>query len=135
MCYGGEFGATRENIRRVAQADWRTLAAAVDRGDDIIEGHLMERAWASLIGPRFPPTLVRRMLCRCADDTSRREVLMPPSVYAGLLLDPHDRPSDPILQNRRYRALMRDPTLILTDGAFGRHLRDLYRTLAGTGAD
>ena len=94
MCYGGEFGATRANIRRLAQADWRAIAAALGRGDNIIEGHLMERAWASLIGPRFPPTLVRRMLCRCADDTSRREVVMPPSHYAGLLLDPLDRPSD-----------------------------------------
>ena len=132
MCYGGEFGATRENIRRVAQADWRTLAAALDRGDNIIEGHLMERAWASLIGPRFPPTLVRRMLCRCADDTSRREVLMPPSVYAGLLLDPHGRPSDAYELTRLQKL---DPTLILTDRAFGRHLRDLKRTLAGAGAD
>ena len=89
VCYGGEFGATVENIRRVARADWRILAAALDRGDNIIEGHLMERAWAALVGPRFPPRLVRRMLCRCGrDDKSRREIEseMP---YAGLLIDPY----------------------------------------------
>ena len=139
VCYGGEFGATRENIRRVAQADWRILAAALDRGDNIIEGHLIERAWAALIGPRFPPTLVRRMLCRCGDDTSRREVLRPPSVYAGLLIDPPDRPSDAYLaslaelqrrRHRRHRALMRDATLILTDRSFGMHLHS-KRAFAG----
>ena len=65
------------------------IASLLDRSDNIIEGHLIERAWAAFIGPRFPPRLVRQMLCRCGrDDKSRREIVMPPSVHAGLLIDP-----------------------------------------------
>ena len=54
VCYGGAFAATRASIRQTSAASWRSLAASLERGDNIEEGHFMERTWAALLSE--PPS-------------------------------------------------------------------------------
>ena len=51
VCYGGKFASTVENIKKVNRSVWVWGAAnkALTRGDNIAEGHYMERSWALLL--------------------------------------------------------------------------------------
>ena len=49
VCYGGVFAASVNNIRKVNDSVWKSAEIALSRGDNIEEGHLMERIWASLL--------------------------------------------------------------------------------------
>ena len=49
VCYGGSFTVTGENMRRVTKQQYSTLKKSLERGDNIQEGHFMERSWALLL--------------------------------------------------------------------------------------
>ena len=55
VCYGGNFGATRERIQAVPEALWERIRLALTRADNIEEGHFLERIWAGLLNPRLSP--------------------------------------------------------------------------------
>ena len=49
VCYGGNFAASRERIQAVPRERWMAYARALARGNNIEEGHFMERMWAALL--------------------------------------------------------------------------------------
>ena len=63
MCYGGSFAARRPEIVRWPHALWRWLATSLVRGDNIAEGHYMERLWGVLLAPALRPETLEALLC------------------------------------------------------------------------
>lgn len=55
VCYGGIFAASYLNIKRVDPSIWEKIESILSRGDNIEEGHLMERSWASLLATPLQP--------------------------------------------------------------------------------
>ena len=51
VCYGGSFATSGRNVLRIPRADWSALSTALLRGDNIEEGHYVERLWAALLSP------------------------------------------------------------------------------------
>ena len=49
ICYCGSFLTTVRQIRRAPIEDWSLLLQTLSRGDNIEEGHYMERLWAALL--------------------------------------------------------------------------------------
>ena len=49
MCYGGIFAASVENIYKQDMKMWMKLEISLARGDNIEEGHFVERSWAALL--------------------------------------------------------------------------------------
>lgn len=49
VCYGGIFATIATSVRRQSRKDWRALRDALGRGDNIEEGHYVERLWAALL--------------------------------------------------------------------------------------
>ena len=49
VCYGGVFSAKVSNIRRHEQNFWNSLTSNLSRGNNIQEGHYLERTWALLM--------------------------------------------------------------------------------------
>lgn len=49
VCYGGVFAASFTNIQKVSKSIWKKIETTLSRGDNIQEGHYMERAWALLL--------------------------------------------------------------------------------------
>ena len=49
VCYGGVFASTVKRLKEIDRGTWERLEHSVSRGDCIIEGHFMERAWAGLL--------------------------------------------------------------------------------------
>jgi len=49
VCYGGDFAASVSNIRKVNETVWNKLEQILTRGDNIEEGHMMERSWGALL--------------------------------------------------------------------------------------
>lgn len=49
VCYGGMFMARKVGLLKQTQAVWNDLVNVLSRGDNIEEGHFMERLWGSLI--------------------------------------------------------------------------------------
>mmetsp|Transcript_58935 Transcript_58935/g.144160 ORF Transcript_58935/g.144160 Transcript_58935/m.144160 type:complete len:281 (-) Transcript_58935:241-1083(-) len=54
ICFGGVFMTTVSNIRHSPVRDWSTIVQSLSRGDNIEEGHFMERIWAGLLSPPIP---------------------------------------------------------------------------------
>lgn len=54
ICYGGHFLATLERVEASPVTDWSALVRGLSRGDNIEEGHYMERMWAALLSPPIP---------------------------------------------------------------------------------
>lgn len=48
-CYGGVFAATRRAIQKQPRKLWQSLEKSLRRGDNIVEGHFVERSWAGLL--------------------------------------------------------------------------------------
>ena len=63
VCYGGEFAVKRTQILRTPQHVWHNLAESLTRGDNIEEGHFMERSWAMLLTPPLPKSREEGILC------------------------------------------------------------------------
>ena len=51
VCYGGSFATSGRNVLRIPRGDWSALSTALLRGDNIEEGHYVERLWAALLSP------------------------------------------------------------------------------------
>jgi len=51
VCYGGSFATFGHNVQRIPLGDWSALSTALQRGDNIEEGHFVERLWAALLSP------------------------------------------------------------------------------------
>jgi hypothetical protein len=51
ICFGGVFMTSLERIHYSPVGDWRAIEQSLSRGDNIEEGHFMERLWASLLSP------------------------------------------------------------------------------------
>ena len=49
VCYGGSFAASVSNIRKTKSSTWETAEKILSRGDNILEGHCMERSWGMLL--------------------------------------------------------------------------------------
>lgn len=52
-CFGGNFMTTMSNIRNSPVRNWTAIVESLGRGDNIEEGHYMERLWAHLLSPAF----------------------------------------------------------------------------------
>jgi len=53
VCYGGNFAVTARNIRAVPHSLWNRAQQSLARGNNIEEGHYMERSWAGLLTRRL----------------------------------------------------------------------------------
>jgi hypothetical protein len=51
VCLGGVFMTTIRQILNAPVSDWNAIVTALSRGDNIEEGHYMERLWAVLLAP------------------------------------------------------------------------------------
>jgi hypothetical protein len=56
VCFGGQFMTTVRQIARVDSPvkDWAPIVYSLSRGDNIEEGHYMERMWAGFLSPPIP---------------------------------------------------------------------------------
>ena len=63
VCYGGGFVATRSSVHRVPEIAWERIVESLSRGDNVEEGHYMERMWAALLTPPLTPSETRAMAC------------------------------------------------------------------------
>mmetsp|Transcript_2528 Transcript_2528/g.7783 ORF Transcript_2528/g.7783 Transcript_2528/m.7783 type:complete len:141 (+) Transcript_2528:368-790(+) len=75
MCYGGAFAASRDGVRQLPRRDWLLIAKALSRGDNIAEGHYMERFWAAALGRPFPADLEGDLLCNAGGGPPRRAIV------------------------------------------------------------
>lgn len=55
VCYGGVFATKVSNIVKVKMSIWRSAEHALSRGNNIEEGHFMERLWAVLLSKHLKP--------------------------------------------------------------------------------
>jgi len=49
VCYGGNFATTKKQIMKKPMWVWKAIERSLSRGNNILEGHFAERAWASLL--------------------------------------------------------------------------------------
>lgn len=49
VCYNGFFAASVSNIKKINEITWNNIEAVLSRGDNIQEGHFMERLWGALL--------------------------------------------------------------------------------------
>ncbi len=61
VCYGGVFAASYSNINKVDHSTWKRIEKALSRGDNIEEGHFVERSWASILATSLQPYQVEAM--------------------------------------------------------------------------
>ena len=61
VCFGGVFAADLENIRNVGADVWKKAEHLLSRGNNIQEGHYMERAWAALLASPLKASEVDRI--------------------------------------------------------------------------
>jgi len=61
VCFGGVFSANLDNIRNVGPDVWKKVEHLLSRGNNIQEGHYMERAWATLLASPLNPSEVERI--------------------------------------------------------------------------
>jgi hypothetical protein len=54
ICYGGVFMTTIAQIQKAPVGTWQPVIDSLSRGDNIEEGHFMERMWAVLFSPPIP---------------------------------------------------------------------------------
>lgn len=55
VCYGGVFAAAVPNIKKVDMSVWDAVERVLHRGDNIEEGHFVERSWAMLLSTPLRP--------------------------------------------------------------------------------
>lgn len=51
ICFGGIFLTTFERLKFAPVGNWSAVVESLSRGDNIEEGHFMERLWAALLSP------------------------------------------------------------------------------------
>jgi hypothetical protein len=62
VCYGGIFAASVPNIKTVDRPVWEKVEQILSRGDNIQEGHYMERSWAYLLATPLQSFQVKALL-------------------------------------------------------------------------
>jgi hypothetical protein len=55
VCYGGIFAASVENIYKQDMNMYKKIRESLTRGDNIEEGHFVERSWASILSNPLKP--------------------------------------------------------------------------------
>jgi hypothetical protein len=79
VCFGGSFITSHRTIEQSPVKNWTAIVHALSRGDNIEEGHYMERLWAQLLTPPMSKDERRQLL----DKTSR---FFPDGAFAGMLV-------------------------------------------------
>eukprot|EP00985_Skeletonema_marinoi_P010388 scaffold4881_cov201-Skeletonema_marinoi.AAC.5 len=92
VCYGGVFATSTEHIFKQDMNVWRTLEKALERGDNIQEGHYTERSWGPLLATPLKPFQIEALKNHA---TSVREqhwamhgTLMSEPIYSPTSLNP-----------------------------------------------
>ena len=49
VCYGGNFATTRKSIQRHPTSLWKNIRQSLTRGNNLEEGHFVERSWGGLL--------------------------------------------------------------------------------------
>jgi hypothetical protein len=62
VCFGGHFMTTVDRIKKAPVGTWQPVLDSLSRGDNIEEGHFMERLWAPLLSPPIPPAEQRALM-------------------------------------------------------------------------
>ena len=62
VCYGGIFAASVPNIKNIDGPVWEKVEQILSRGDNIQEGHYMERSWAYLLATPLQSFQVKALL-------------------------------------------------------------------------
>jgi len=76
VCVGGSFATSRLAAQRAPLKDgWARVAKALSRGDNIEEGHFMERMWAVLLSRPLPADLQRRVVCASTAMAAHKDVV------------------------------------------------------------
>jgi hypothetical protein len=69
VCYGGVFAVSVKRLLEIDKQIWRNLQSSLSRGNNIQEGHFMERAWSAMLAhnnfPYFRPKVrcFRKDIC------------------------------------------------------------------------
>ena len=53
VCYGGVFAVQKERIHQYSKQFWASIELILSRGDNIQEGHYMERSWALILSKQL----------------------------------------------------------------------------------
>ena len=73
MCFGGNFMFHAKYIRQHPKDLWERIEKSLSRGNNIAEGHYMERLWAHLLSPPLSADTVREIL-KQSDSSCQIEV-------------------------------------------------------------
>ena len=84
VCYGGSFAASVSNIRKTKSSTWETAEKILSRGDNIVEGHFMERSWGMLLSTHLQQFQIDG-LNKCSNGLERGNF-----VFKGVLKKPAD---------------------------------------------
>ena len=60
VCFGGIFAATISRVKK-QKSGWRRIEKALERGDNIEEGHFVERLWAGLLSKPLSPFAIQKL--------------------------------------------------------------------------
>ena len=76
-CYGGVFAVRKERIHSLGKAFWSRIEEMLSRGDNIQEGHYMERSWAMLLSPKLSKADEKRLAAttKCAKNDDAYSLL------------------------------------------------------------
>ena len=74
LCFGGNFVFHAKNIRQHPKDLWERIEKSLRRGNNIAEGHYMERLWAHLLSPPLSADTVREIL-KQSDSSCQIEIL------------------------------------------------------------
>jgi hypothetical protein len=80
-CFGGVFMTTVESMLKAPVKNWEAVVSSLSRGDNIEEGHYMERMWPAILAPGIPLEEQVRLMQR-----KERVIQRPGLGYHGLLL-------------------------------------------------
>jgi hypothetical protein len=79
VCFGGNFMTSLRTIQQSPVLNWTALVETLSRGDNIEEGHYMERLWAQLLSPPLPKAVRNDLIQR----TSRHFL---DGAFAGMII-------------------------------------------------
>jgi hypothetical protein len=81
VCYGGSFMTSMASIRKVNADKWEQMLRLLSRGNNIEEGHYMERTWAALLSKPMSPCVREKIVA------STRAIVRNGPKIGGLLVD------------------------------------------------
>jgi hypothetical protein len=81
VCYGGSFMTSMSTIRKVKVSIWEKMLRLLSRGDNIEEGHYMERTWAAILSQPISSCVVEKII-----ESTRALVRNGPKI-GGLLIE------------------------------------------------